>query len=106
MNNSDIINIVAGCLEVAVACFALRLNRLFGAPRVGWSLFGAFSLMALLSLVQSFPELADPRAAGLQIDMVYLLVPALLITGMVHLEQLLKAHLQLEGEMEHAREGL
>ena len=46
-------SLAAGLLQFAVACYALRLNRLFGATRVGWSLFAAFSAMALLRLLLS-----------------------------------------------------
>jgi hypothetical protein len=46
-------NLISGLLQFAVAGYALRLNRIFGTARVGWSLFWAFSLLALLHVVQS-----------------------------------------------------
>ena len=44
---------LAGTLQLCVAIYAIRLNRLYGSARVGWSLFWAFSLLALLHFVQS-----------------------------------------------------
>ena len=42
---------IASALQFLVAGYALRLNRIFGTARVGWSLFWAFSLLALLHLI-------------------------------------------------------
>ena len=48
MSHSLIISSISGLLQFAVACYALRLYHRFGSSRVGWSLFGAFLLLASL----------------------------------------------------------
>ena len=53
MNFPETMGFVAGGLQFIVAGCALRLNWLFGSARVGWSLFWAFLLLALLRFVQS-----------------------------------------------------
>ena len=50
MNIHELMNWLAVGLQFVVAGYALRLNRVFGPVRVGWSLFCAFSLLALLHL--------------------------------------------------------
>jgi len=82
-------NLAAGLLQFAVACYALRLNRMFGAPRVGWSLFSAFSAMALLRLLLSV-DLFRGAIEGVRVEIIYALTSVLLLTGMAHLEALLK----------------
>ena len=42
MNYSNMIEWTAPGLQLGVAVYALRLNRLFGASRVGWLLFEQF----------------------------------------------------------------
>jgi ABC-type Fe3+-siderophore transport system permease subunit len=49
MSFSGVMGFVNGALQFIVAGYALRLNRVFGTARVGWSLFWAFSLLAALS---------------------------------------------------------
>jgi signal transduction histidine kinase len=89
MNFENVMTLAAGALQFAVACYALRLNRLFGAPRVGWSLFAAFAAMALLRLLLSL-DLFRGILEGSSGEIVYVLTSILLLTGMVHLETLLK----------------
>jgi hypothetical protein len=87
----------AGMLQFVVAVYALRLNCLFGTARVGWSLFCAFSLLALLHLVQSFTPF-NPAASsgGIKVEMMDALVSLLLFVNLVHLETLLKERLRTE----------
>lgn len=82
-------SLAAGLLQFAVACFALRLNRIFGAARVGWALFVAFSTMALLRLLMSL-DLFRGAVEGAGAEVVYALISVLLLIGMVHLEVLFK----------------
>jgi len=97
MNFHEIMDYIAGGLQFIVAGYALRLNRLFGTTRVGWSLFGAFSLLAILHLVQSLmPSTAGEQAFGIKIEVIYSLVSLLLLTGMTHIETLLKERLRME----------
>ena len=98
-------SLIAGLLQFAVACYALRLNRLFGATRVGWSLFVAFAAMALLRLVLSL-DLFRGAIVGVGVEMVYALTSVLLLTGMAHLETLLKERQQVENAEHNAQASL
>ena len=97
MNYSDFMGFVAGALQLAVAVYSLRLNRLFGPRRVGLSLFFAFLLLALLHLVQSVSSLNSPAKFGIGVNATYTLVSLLLLTGMIHLESILKERQRKEG---------
>jgi hypothetical protein len=97
MNESQIAGWIASAMQFAVAGYALRLNRCFGTARVGWSLFGAFSLMALLHLVQSTAAYDTGSDSGLMINVTYVLISFLMLIGMVHMESMLKERLRLEG---------
>ncbi len=81
---------VAGALQFFAAAYALRLNRLFGTARVGWSLFCTFSLMALLHLVVAVTPFNAGYASGIKIEVMYSLLSLLLLISLVHLETLLK----------------
>ncbi|MFZ0826340.1 MAG: ATP-binding protein [Verrucomicrobiia bacterium] len=98
-------SLIAGLLQFAVACYALRLNRLFGATQVGWSLFVAFAAMALLRLVLSL-DLFRGAIVGVGVEMVYALTSVLLLTGMAHLETLLKERRQVAGAEHNAQAKL
>jgi len=103
MHLTNIMTVVAGVLQFGVACYALRLNRLFGAQRVGWSLFVAFATMAMLQLFLSSDSF---RVAlqGWRAESVYVLTSILLLTGMAHLETLLKERRRVE-EAEQAAQA-
>ena len=96
MTINEIMNLVAGALQFIVAGYALRLNRLFGTARIGWSLFAAFSLLALLHLVQSIATYNAGTTLGIEFEVIYSLISLLLLVGMLHLETLFKERLQLE----------
>jgi hypothetical protein len=96
MNFSHVMSFVAGGLQFVVAAYALRLNRLFGTARVGWSLFGAFSLLALLHVLQTTELTSVEEQLGIKIEVMYSLISLLLLTGMVHIETLLKERVQME----------
>src|SRR5215831_19099454 len=96
---SDAVTWIAGTLQLSVACYALRLNRLFGAARVGWSMFSAFLLLAILHLLQS-THVMTPLTEGAKVDAIYALVSMLLLTGMLHIECLLKERARLMTELE------
>src|SRR6185369_8598947 len=106
MDYTDVISWVAGFLQLSVAAYALRLNRLFGARHVGWSLFCAFALLAISHLVQSIGPMkmtSDYRAA---VEVVYALVSLLLLTGMLHIEGMLKVRFQMEEEKQQILQDL
>jgi hypothetical protein len=97
---------IAGGLQFIVAGYALRLNRLFGTNRVGWSLFGAFSLLAILHLVQSLMPSNAGEQIGIKIEVMYSLISLLLLTGMTQIETLLKERLRMEQTEQHLRAEL
>ena len=97
---------ITGALQFAVAGYALRLNRIFGTARVGWSLFWAFALLALLHLFQSISSFNSGEPLGVEIEVMYSLISLLLLTGMVHIETLLKERLRLEREEQRLRADL
>ena len=96
MNFPQFMGLVAGLLQFIVAGYALRLNRIFGITRVGWSLFWAFALLAMLHLIQSVTSFDDGAQLGVKTEVMYSLISLLLLTGMVHIETLLKERLRLE----------
>ena len=92
----QVMGFITGALQFIVAGYALRLNRVFGTARVGWSLFWAFALLALLHLFQSVTSFNTRAPLGVEIEVMYSLISLLLLTSMVHLETLLKERLRLE----------
>jgi C4-dicarboxylate-specific signal transduction histidine kinase len=95
MNFAELTDLITGILQFIVAGYALRLNRLFGARRVGWSLFSAFALLALLNLMQSTLP-AGGMASGIKAEALYALISLLLLTGMIHLASVLKERDRVE----------
>jgi len=98
--------LVTGALQFIVAGYALRLNRIFGTVRVGWSLFWAFTLLALLHLFQSVSAFNAGVSLGVEIEVIYALISLLLLTSMVHLETVLRERLRLEQEEKRLRAEL
>jgi len=106
MSFLGIMGFFTGALQFSVAGYALRLNRIFGTARVGWSLFWAFTLLALLHLIQSLMPFSNGAQLGIDIEVMYSLISLLLLTGMVHIETLLKERLRIEREEERLRNQL
>jgi PAS domain S-box-containing protein len=106
MSYPEIMGWVTGLLQFAVAGYALRLNRIFGTAKVGWSLFCAFTLLALLHLFQSITPTNSGPPAGVEIEVIYLLISLLLLTSMIHIETVLKERQRAEEEGERVRDGL
>jgi hypothetical protein len=100
MNESHIAGCIGSMMQFAVAGYALRLNRRFGTARVGWSLFGAFSLLALLQLIQSTASSSAGTEFGLKVNVTYVLISFLLLIGLLHMETMLKQRLHVE-RIEH-----
>jgi two-component system cell cycle sensor histidine kinase/response regulator CckA len=99
-------SVVLGLLPCVIPPYAFRLSRVFGTKRVGWVLFAVFSLLAGLQLVRaSVPRRwgADP---GILLDILYFLIPVLLLIGMVHIETLFKERLHFEVEEKRLRAEL
>jgi C4-dicarboxylate-specific signal transduction histidine kinase len=106
MSFHEVMGFTAGVLQFVVAGYALRLNRLFGTTRVGWSLFGAFSLLAILHLVQSLMPSNAGAEFGVKIEVIYSLISLMLLTGMTHIETLLKERLKMEQTEKNLRAEL
>ena len=106
MNFSLVMDFIAGGVQLIVAVYALRLNRLFGTARVGWSLFCAFLLLAVLHLVQSGMSFNGNLDFGAGVGVLYSLISLLLLTGMVHIESLLAERKRLERAEQQLRAGL
>jgi len=98
-----VMSLLTGALQFTVAGYALRLNRIYGTARVGWSLFWAFSLLALLHLFQSIVSFNNGVQLGVEIEVMYSLISLLLLTGMVHIETLLKERRRVEQAEERLR---
>jgi hypothetical protein len=96
----------AGVLQFVVAAYALRLSRRFGTMRVGWSLFWAFLLLAVLHLTQSIMHVNGSTEFGLKVDAMDVLISMLLLIGLVHLEALLKERVRVEQEEKRLRAEL
>ena len=105
-NFDEVMGFIASVLQFIVAGYALRLNRIFGTARVGWSLFWAFSLLALLHLFQSIAMFNSGTPLGVEIEVMYALVSLLMLTGLVHIETLLKERLRMELEEKRLRDEL
>ena len=106
MSFPEIMSLITGLLQFIVAGYALRLNRIFGTARVGWSLFWAFSLLALLHSIQSITSFSSGASLGIEMEVIYSLISLLLLTGMVHIETLLKERRRVEEAEKRLRDGL
>ena len=106
MSIHDTMNLVVGLLQFAVAGYALRLNRVFGPGRVGWSLFSAFALLALLHFCQAMPDIYAVEKSAIPLNVMYSIISILVLIGMAHLESLFKIRLRIEQEEIRLRAGL
>jgi len=106
MNESHMTACIGSVMQFIVAGYALRLNRRFGTARVGWSLFGAFSLLAVLQLIQSMSAFDAGANSALMINVTYVLISFLLLIGMLHLETMLKERFRLERVEQRLRVNL
>ena len=100
MNYEDIISVAAGLVQVLVALYALRLNRLFHVPRVGWCLFSAFTLMAGVQLFGVWQAGKAPLTLDFGMDAVHLVISLLLLVGMTHIESVMKERVRAEAGLE------
>jgi C4-dicarboxylate-specific signal transduction histidine kinase len=103
MNFTTLLGFSAGLLQFIVAGYALFLSRRYGTRRVGWSLFVAFFLLALLHVTQSAMMHNSRELYDLQVDAMNTLVSLLLLVGMIHLEATLKERKRTELEEQRIR---
>src|SRR5262245_22765247 len=95
--------VALGLLPCFIPSYALRLSRLFGTKRVGWVLFGSFVLLAALELVEAWSPKGLAIEPSVALDVLYFLVPVLLLIGMLHIESLFKERLRLEQQEKQLR---
>src|SRR5215471_18312664 len=103
MGYVTVISLISGLLQFLVAAYALRLNRVFGPARVGWSLFSAFVLLGLLHLFLSIQAFRGQLHLGVTVDVAYGLISVLLLTGMAHLDALFRERLRAESAEQRAQ---
>jgi C4-dicarboxylate-specific signal transduction histidine kinase len=103
MNFTTVLGFSAGLLQFIVAGYALLLSRRYGTRRVGWSLFSAFFLLALLHVTQLAMAHNSRELYDLQVDAMNTLVSLLLLVGMIHLEATLKERRRAELEEQRIR---
>jgi chromosome segregation ATPase len=96
MNNSDIIRFSSALMQFGVACYALRLGRIFNTARVGWVVFSTLSLLAVLYFLVPTSLLNGFIPLGIKVDLVYALVSVVLILGMIYLDVSSKQRRQSE----------
>jgi len=106
MSFPEVVSLVTGLLQFIVAGYALRLNRIFGTARAGWSLFWAFSFLALLHVLQSVASFNHGAPLGIEIEAIYSLISLFLLISLVHIETLLRERLRVEQDEERLRGGL
>jgi flagellar biosynthesis GTPase FlhF len=109
MSYSDIVGAISGILQFVVACYALRVSRIFGIARVGWVFFGAFSLLAAAHVLLSIQPFGLKVQLGpTVINIMYEVVSVLLLANIAQMEALLwrrrqklkaDAKTQSEGEL-------
>ena len=100
---NDIVIGIAGLVQLVVAGYAIKLSRLFGTARVGWSLFSAFVLLALLHLIQSFSEPTSAPGFQINLEIAYALVSMLLLMGMAHLHAVLREEQRVTQAQEYLK---
>lgn len=104
MTISTLTGFIAGTLQFVVAAYALRLNRRYGTARVGWSLFCAFTLLAILHLAQVVIVPAHAAISfSAEVEVTYALISVLLLTGMTHLESMIKERIKMEQKEQQLR---
>ena len=89
MNYSDIVGAISGILQFVVACYALRVSRIFGIARVGWVFFGAFSLLAAAHVLLSLQPFGLKVQLGPTVNIMYEVVSVLLLANIAQMEALL-----------------
>jgi len=99
MNDIDIFRLTLGLLQCGVAWYALRLGRLLKATAMGWVLFGALAIMALVSFVLAVEPLEVGAQWGIRVDIVYAL---LLLAGLTRFYPGLMSFLREEELKRHA----
>lgn len=106
MNSREIISAVALLLQVAVAVYALWLNRIFGTRRAAWVLCLAFLLMFSMHLNEAVSPPVTVAALGLQPELAYAFISLLLLLGLSHLGSVFRERQKSEELVRQARDVL
>ena len=100
MSGLGVYDALSGALQITVPSYSLRLVRRFGTPRVGWFLVTAFSLLALLHLLNpAWPGNAG-SSGGISVELMFALGAGLLIIGLGHVEALLSERQRSQTEQQ------
>jgi two-component system, cell cycle sensor histidine kinase and response regulator CckA len=102
----DFLSAVSLSLQIAVAAYALWLNRVFGTKRAGWALCGAFILMLVMHINEAFSPPVTVSALGLRPELAYLFISLLLLLGLSHLATLYRERQLAESAIRKARDEL
>ena len=103
MSYLEIIRFVSVAFQLAVAIYALWLNQVFGTTRAGWSLFGAFALMALTYATRVWDNDTTVWPTGVIPEAVYLFTSLLLLMGLSHVHAVFNERKLAEKALEAAR---
>lgn len=106
MTGTHFYALLLGLLPCIIPPYAFRLSRVFGTKKVGWLLFAAFSLLAALQLVRASVVMGWMANSSVTFDILYFLIPILLLIGMVHIETLFKERLRLDEQEKRLRARL
>jgi C4-dicarboxylate-specific signal transduction histidine kinase len=96
MGYANITGLTSGVLQFAVAIYALRLTRLYGTARIGWSAFSTFALLTMLHLVLALGRLRGQTDFGFEPDLLFSSVSVLLLVSLAHLDSLLRERARAE----------
>jgi signal transduction histidine kinase/CheY-like chemotaxis protein len=107
MDETQVVGGMALAVQLGTAIYALRLNRLFGSRRAGWSLFGAFALMVAVHLSEASDWIDghDPTDHRMS-QLVYLASSGLLLIGLAHVGMIFRERLRTEEAVRASREVL
>ena len=106
MSAVPVYSTVLSVLACLIPPYALRLTRVFGTKRVGWVIFSVFVLLGILQLIRAWHPVWLALDADRVLDLLYLIVPILLLIGMLHIETFFRERLRIEAEEKRMRTEL
>jgi two-component system cell cycle sensor histidine kinase/response regulator CckA len=105
-DSRELLSAASLSLQVAVAGYALWLNRIFGTKKAGWALCGAFVLMLAMHLNEAFSPAVTESAFGIRPELAYVFISFLLLLGLSHLAGLYRERQAAEEAIRRARDEL
>jgi hypothetical protein len=106
MNVDGIVGTLAMVLQIAVAGYALWLNRNFGTRRAGWALGIAFLLMTLMHLNEAWEPAVTVSVLELRPQLAYMFISILLLLGLSHLGTVFRERQKAQDLIRQARDEL